>query len=134
MKSFLPLPALSHSRTASAFSASDNGSRASILSAAVKSVSTGLVAPTSAGIPTAPTEAASAPRFRRFGGLLVQTLVQTAEPLDATSDRFPLGTLDRQLVTLEAAGSSPVDLVKDGNITKDHRRETSVVFLFSESS
>gem|GEM_PF-3995257 len=134
MKSFLPLPALSNSRTASAFSASDNGSRLSILSAAAKSVSTGFVALTSAVASAPPAEAASAPRPCRFWGLLVQPLVQQESAVAATSDRFPLGTLDLQLVTLEAAGSSPVDLVKDANITKDHRRETSVVFLFSESS
>jgi len=133
MKSFLPLPALSNSRTASAFSASDNGSRASILIAAAKSVSTG-AGFTSAVASALPAEAASAPRPCRFWGLLVQPLVQQESAVAATSDRFPLGTLDLQLVTLEAAGSSPVDLVKDANITKDHRRETSVVFLFSESS
>ena len=90
----------------------------SILSAAAKSVSTGFGGSLTSGVSTPPPEAASAPRFRRFFDLLVQPLVQQESAVAATSDRFPLGTLDLQLVTLEAAGSSPVDLVKDGNITK----------------
>jgi len=66
---------------------------ASILSAAAKSVSTGSDF-TSAGVSTPLTEAASAPRFRRFWGLLVQPLVQQESAVAATSDRFPLGTLE----------------------------------------
>ena len=80
---------------------------ASILSAAAKSVSTGFRLLTSACVSTPPTEAASAPRFRRFGGSLVQTLVQTAKPLAATSDRFPLGTLVPRPPKPKVAGSTP---------------------------
>ena len=81
---------------------------ASILSAAAKSVSTGFVALTSAGVSTPPTAAASAPRFRRFLGWLVQAVVQAPESVAATSDRFPLGTLCCWLCKPEVAGSIPV--------------------------
>ena len=80
---------------------------ASILSAAAKSVSTGSGF-TSAGVSTPPTAAASAPRFRRFGGSLVQPLVQQESAVAATSDRLTLGTLCLLVWDQEVAGSNPV--------------------------
>ena len=81
---------------------------ASILSAAAKSVSTGAGFTSVGGVSAPPTAAAAAPRFRRFGGSLVQTLVQTAEPLAATSDRLRLRTLCLLVWDQEVAGSNPV--------------------------
>ena len=84
---------------------------ASILSAAAKSVSTG-AGFTSAGVSTPPTAAASAPRFRRFGGLLVQPLVQPLvqqeSAVAATSDRFSLGTRCSRNGMQEVSGSIPL--------------------------
>ncbi len=90
-------------RTASAFSASDNGSIAIINNALAKPPS--LDSTAAAGAFSVP--ALDRPR-RAFSGLLVQPVVQRASSVAVSLDRLGLGTTLSQIVVLEVAGSNPV--------------------------
>jgi len=91
-------------RTASAFSASDNGSKAIISNALAKPPSLDSTAAAGAGR----VSATAFDRLRRaFSGLLVQPVVQRESSVAVSRDRLRLRTTSPQIVVLEVAGSSP---------------------------